>query len=179
MIDSSAYQEILPRLSNGEKLIWAGKPKTGLRLQPSDALGIPFGVLFLAFSLFWEFSATKAGKAPGFFAFWGVPFILMGLYQAIGRFFWDAWLRSRQVYALTSTRLIVLRGQSLQSTSLQSLPQLNLTTYGKGLGTINFSPPSSTGNGVSYDPKNGSNFEFLEGAEEVYASILRAQKGVD
>ncbi len=176
MIDSSAYQEIQPRLSGGEKLIWAGKPKTGLRFQPSDALNSLFGFMFLGFSLFWEFQANKSGKAPAFFVFWGVPFILVGFYAAVGRFFWDAWLRSKQVYALTTTRLIVLRGKSLQSSSLKSLPQLNLTTYGEGLGTINFSPPSSTRNGVNYDPKNGSNFEFLEGAEEVYATILKAQK---
>ena len=176
MIDASVYQDVQAQLNSGEKLIWAGRPKTGLRFELSDAYSIPFGFMFLGFAIFWEYSATNTGKAPLFFTLWGIPFILVGVYISVGQFFWDAWLRSKQIYALTDSRLIVLRDDSMQSSALNSLPQLNLTTSGNGSGTINFSAPTATRNGFSNQPRNGSSFRFLEGAEEVYAKILKAQK---
>lgn len=176
MMDSLTYQEVQSHLSNGERVIWAGRPKTGMRFDSGDILVIPFGLMFLGFSIFWEYSATSTGKAPIFFTLWGIPFILVGLHISIGRFFWDAWVRSGQIYALTNLRLIVLRQGSMQSSALNSLPQLNLTTSADGSGTINFSAPIATDDGFSKRPRNGSSFRFLENADEVYAKILKAQR---
>jgi hypothetical protein len=109
---------------------------------------------------------------------WGVPFVLVGIYLIGGRFFWDSWVRSKQIYALTNRRLIILRGKSLTSSSLHSLPQLNLTTGNDGSGTIDFGQPGvgRSNNFSGWSPSSsGTSFQFLNNADEVYALIIKAE----
>jgi hypothetical protein len=108
--DSIAGERLGPFLGPNERLIWVGRPKAGVILQSTDLLQIPFGLFFLAFALFWEFLALSSSRgAPTFFAFWGLPFIAVGLYVAIGRFFYDSLRRSRTFYGLTNQRVLILR----------------------------------------------------------------------
>ena len=106
-------------LAPGEKLRWEGAPATGLRLRKADALLIPFSLAWGGFAAFWEATALSM-DAPLLFKLAGLPFVLIGLYIVIGRFYHDAWLRARTRYALTDERaLIAINGFSRQ---LHSIP---------------------------------------------------------
>ncbi len=106
------------QLARNERLLWSGQPRGGVRLRASDALFIPFSLMWGGFAVFWEASVLKQG-APGFMALWGIPFVLVGIYIILGRFFVDAWMRSRTYYALTDQRAIIHFG-AVQSASKES-----------------------------------------------------------
>ena len=177
MDDLSATTAVQPYIQSGEKILWAGRPGQGPRLQSSDVFLVPFSLMWGGFAIFWESQAVKT-DGPFFMKLWGIPFVLIGLYLIVGRFFWDSLVRSKQIYALTNQRLIILRGRSLKSSSLRSLPQLNLSTRSDGSGTIDFGQPSmGRSNNFSgwSSSSSGTSFQFLNNADAIYALIIKAQ----
>jgi hypothetical protein len=67
-------------LGPGERLLWSGQPRKGLRLRPTDAWVIPFSLIWCAFAVFWEIMAlTSVSKVQGgspvaiVFPLFGVP----------------------------------------------------------------------------------------------------------
>jgi hypothetical protein len=74
-----------PRLDPEERLIWVGQPRQGVRLRASDAVVIPFSLLWvgLAITITVGISVGSRSMLPGLFGF---PFILVGFYLLAGRF---------------------------------------------------------------------------------------------
>lgn len=105
--DTSAEQVVAPCLANGERLLWAGRPKQGLLLRPSDLFWIPFSLLWAGFAVYWEYLAVKSGQ-PMLWRFWGVPFILAGLYLVFGRFLVDSATRSSTYYGVSDGHGIIV-----------------------------------------------------------------------
>ena len=112
--------EITRELDPTERILWSGRPRQGLRLQASDAIAIPFSLMWGGFAFFWEgtvihlFWTTPAGtRGPlAFFVLFGSVFATVGAYLVLGRFFADARTRARTWYAITDRRaLIVVVGQ--------------------------------------------------------------------
>lgn len=176
--------EIQRELGPGEKLLWSGQPRQGLRLNAADALAIPFCLIWCGFAVFWETSVIK-GHAPLFLKLWGVPFVLIGLYLVFGRFFLDARMRARTFYAVTNNRLIIVThdfSRRVRSLPWQSLPPATLTERGEG-GAINFGPRlpfglSSAGNFGGWPRSVQSPFPVLDLADharEAYNAIKLAQ----
>ena len=126
-------QIIRSRLLTGERILWSGRPAQGLLLVPSDAFLIPFGLFFLGFSIFWIAMASNAGG--GFFLF-GIPFVVVGLFMSVGRFFVDAWLRQTMVYAVTDRRILIARPAPFG-------PESELREGVDGRGTLRFGPPTT------------------------------------
>jgi hypothetical protein len=172
-----------PRLLPGERLLWAGRPKTGLLLTAADAFLIPFSLLWGGFAIFWNVSVWSI-RAPTFFRLWGMPFLAVGLYMIAGRFLHGAWLRGRTIYALTDRRILFLRAgpaEHFRSIDLDYIPQLELEETRRGLGTITFddrgsSPWSHFGRrgGRSWVPElQGDRFLAIAQPRDVYELIRR------
>jgi len=171
------------QLSAGEHLLWSGKPKSGLRLRASDVLMIPFSLMWGGFAVFWEWSVVTSG-APFFFKLWGIPFVLVGLYLIIGRFFFDAHQRANAYYGISNQRvLIVTRGLGgrVKSLSLRTLSDVTLSSASGGTGSIQFG--SSPWGAASWFGSSGwpgaqtvPAFDSIDDAKQVYDILRQAQQ---
>ena len=164
-------------LERGEKLLWSGVPRQGLVLRASDALMIPFSILWAGFAVFWEHGVITSG-APLFMRIWGIPFVVVGAYVMIGRFVHDAWRRSGTTYAVTTERVIIAASgpfASLKSLNLGTLTDVILTERPDGSGTIAFGRGSSRQDWGAAQWGGGPpvpTFEMIPTAKQVY-NILR------
>ena len=77
--------------------------------MPSDGFLVPFSVLWCAFAVYWTWIVLNSGK-PRWFVLVGLLFVVVGLYQMVGRFLVKARRKRRTVYGLTDTRAIVVEG---------------------------------------------------------------------
>jgi hypothetical protein len=185
-MQSEIERVLRPELESGEKLLWSGQPRQGLRLQPSDAALIPFSLMWGGFALFWEFSVFQDG-APIFFRLWGIPFVLVGLYLIAGRFFVDAWQRGRTFYGITNERVLIVSGlfqKQVKSLALRSLSDVTLSERGDRSGSITFGGTPTlyrwfAGSGwPGIDKQLPPSFDSIENARQVYAQIQNAQRAL-
>jgi hypothetical protein len=122
-----------------ERVLWAGRPRQGIRLQRADLYLVPFSLAWAGFVLFWFWTASTQGAPPFFLAF-GSIMLIAGFDVVFGRFLRDAWFRRRLIYAVTDRRLIILRTGPfghVRSLELRHLPVLELDERASG-GTISF-----------------------------------------
>jgi hypothetical protein len=175
-------QELNSRLEPDERLLWSGFPRQGLMLRPQDAFLVPFSLLWGGFAFFWEYSVVTSTRAPIFFDLWGIPFVGIGLYMIIGRFFTDARIRANTIYAVTTQRVMIIAGlwnRSVRSLELLGLAEMNLAEDMGDRGTITFGP-AAYANWSRGWPGAGRNlspaFESIQGAPDVLKIIRDAQK---
>lgn len=171
-------------LDPGERLLWSGQPRRGIRLRAQDAFLIPFSVLWCGFAIFWEVSVIRSG-APFFFMLWGIPFVCAGLFFVFGRFFFNAHSRAHTTYGVTDERILIVSGvfwQQTKSLQLRTLNDISLTQRSDGSGTVTFGPnhsmnaffPAGAWPGTGrYAPPS---FDLIERAKEAYDIIRRAQR---
>lgn len=167
-------------LDRGEKLLWEGAPRAGLRFRASDLLLSGFGAVFFAFAVFWTYMASgamEAGPIGMVFPLFGLPFLAVGFYLMVGRFFWNSYVRSKTRYALTNKRAIVARsaaGRKLKSWPITSHTRLEFEPGEEA--TIWFAEEIKRGSkGRTYTTKHG--FEYIEGGDELYRLIRRVKEG--
>lgn len=184
-MNPSVGQIIAKELRGGERLVWSGQPRQGIRLQAADVALIPFSIMWGGFAIFWEWSVITAG-APFFFMLWGIPFVLVGIYVMVGRFFVDARQRANTYYGLTDQRVIIITGlwkRQVKSLPIHLLSDVSITERGTG-GTITFgaTPPfygalaGSSWPGMGrYQPPA---FEGISEARRVYDLLQEAQQRV-
>ena len=186
-------------LEPGERLLWSGQPKRGIRLQVGDLFMIPFSLMWGGFAIFWEASVLgitglnhhpanpngHATGAPLFMALWGIPFVVIGLYMIFGRFFYDAAMRSKTWYGITDRRLVILKSlftKNVISLDYATLTNLNLVERNDGSGDILFGTPfplnafasSSWPRSNRYPVVPG--FYLLPEARNVYNQIRNVQQ---
>jgi hypothetical protein len=173
-------------LSAGETLIWNGRPRQGLMLRATDALLIPFSLLWGGFAVFWEVGVLSSG-APFFFILWGIPFVLVGIYITVGRFFIDAYIRSKTVYGVTNERILIISGllsRTTKSLPLHTLSEISLQQYRNGSGTITFGaglPFAGFYRGFAWpgmDQRLPPAFDGIPEANHVYTLIRQTQKAI-
>jgi hypothetical protein len=131
-INPEAALRIQPELTSGESVLWAGQPNPSVIFHSDDWMMIPFSLLWGGFAIFWEAGALgfwghPKHSAPGFFALWGIPFVVIGQYLIWGRFLYDAWIKRRTYYAVTDRRIVVLqegRKRKISSTYISAIPRI-------------------------------------------------------
>jgi hypothetical protein len=115
------YQQVQQLLRDDEQLLWHGVPDPRVWFTQADAFAIPFSLLWCGFAIFWE-SSVVSGGGPVFARLWGIPFVLMGLYFAFGRFFYKAYSKRRTAYAITSQRAILIGPRRFMDLPLENQP---------------------------------------------------------
>jgi len=178
-------KEIRDAIAPGEHALWWGRPRQGVFLRGSDVVAIPFSLLWCGFAIFWE-TGVASSHAPGFFVLWGVPFVAVGVYMVIGRFFAEAWQRSRTHYALTSDRVLIVSGvfsREIKSLALDTLSDMTLAEGRDGKGSIMFGPQGPFGSGFagrsSFWPaaqQQPPRFDSIDDAKAVYERIRGARR---
>ena len=169
------------RLRGGERMLWQGRPDVRAYTFASSWLLIPFSVLWAGFAFFWEASVLASG-APGFFALWGIPFVLMGLYILFGRFIVARLEAQKTTYAVTDLRVLIRTGafrSRLTELDLTNLPPIELSSARFGTGTITFGPsmPYARWLGPSwFGMRFAPEFTSIPHAEEVFATLSEARQ---
>lgn len=142
------HECIQSELTAGEQALWSGQPERSV-FQRRDLLEWPFGVFWLAFSIFWMYGASGhfdngGNKGPQWFALIGIPFVLIGLYLVLGKFLYRYWKRSRTYFAVTNKRVLVITDaarKTCMSAYLESLPAITKSIGRNGIGTLRFGNP--------------------------------------
>lgn len=182
--DANVAEVLKPELGSGERLIWAGQPRQGFVLRASEIFMTPFSLMWGGFAFFWEWQVLNS-DAPAFFALWGIPFVLVGIYMIVGRFIVEARQRARTYYGVTNERVLIVSGllsRKIQSLNLRSLSDISLSERSNGYGAISFggSPFSSMFGGFpgwpGMEAAMGPRFDQIPNARSVYETIRGAQR---
>jgi hypothetical protein len=170
------------RLLSGEKILWSGRPAQGLLLTQGDWIMIPFSLFWGGFSIFWVIMAMASRDRV--FPLFGLPFVAIGIYLILGRFFFDAWIRRGVVYAVTNKRILISRGgpfASFTTLALEDAARATMQERANGSGTIRFGPVYATAYGgragfSSWAPSLDPTPQFLaiENVRDVFQKIQNA-----
>jgi hypothetical protein len=126
----------------------------------------------------------SAHPPPVFFALWGIPFVVVGLYIMFGRFFVDAAQRSKTTYGVTNQRVIIRSGifsRDTKSLNLRTLSDVTLSEKRDGSGTITLGPTVGYYSWFSGAAWPGMSrrmppcFDNIPDAKRVYDLIRQAQ----
>lgn len=123
----------------GETILWKGKPGKGNLVTGQDLFMIPFSIVWCGFALFWEYNVIRIGFTP--FMLFGIPFVCMGVYLVVGRFFHTAWLRKRTAYVITNKKIIRARGNRIDMIEGRNMPPVQITAFRDGSGTVRIGYP--------------------------------------
>jgi len=170
-------------LNGGERLLWKGRPRGGITLRAMDFYLIPFSLFWAGFVFFAAFAGVRQGLKNGP-AGWSAliplsPFIVIGLYILVGRFFVEAMMRARIEYGVTNRRAIIVSGffsRNIKSIDLRTTPEILLSEKRDGSGTITFGS-TPFGWWMQRNPWGfGSSsatpsFEMIEDVRDVYRTI--------
>ncbi len=153
---------------------WTGRPVRGLLVRPIDALLIPFSLFWLGFALFWESLVVSSG-GPVFMQIWGIPFILLGVFFVVGRFFADSYFRARTAYGVTATDAFIVRSGLLPRTvtfNLDSTAPIEMKRRHDGSGTITFGNRPQAWSGANvWSIGSTREFEGIPNVTEVYRLV--------
>lgn len=181
----NAPDTLRSELGPSERIIWSGQPQQGVQFHWIDLFQVPFGLFFAGFAVFWM-SLASMGEGGPIFALFGLPFLAIGLYVAVGRFFVEAKQCQRTHYTLTEERIIITSGlfsRSVKSLDLATLSDITLSQKKNGKGTISFGSdnpfasffeamPSWPGASLYLGPR----LTRIEDAREVYNKIRKAKR---
>jgi hypothetical protein len=177
-------QIVRTELQAGERLLWSGQPRQGLRFTLLDIYVIPLTLVWASLTALAvvESLSGEVGR--------GVPvvaalFVPIALYITVGRFIVDIRQRARTHYALTSERVVVISGllsREVTSIPLRSLGEVSLSERSDRSGTIYLGsrPPLAVlmeVQGWPSSPRLPPRIGRIERVRDVYTQIRQAQLG--
>lgn len=179
------HKELLkPYLERNERLLWIGVPKRGAVFSYFDIFLIPFSIVWFGFSLLWESFALWAAVDEGelwsyIFPLFGLPFVLLGYYLCIGRFFAAARRRKKTIYAFSEQRVLVKIGEKgPMFLYMKDIPALTLNEKKDASGSVHFNAIKDLFSDIKNDVKVASYirsvgfaFEYIPDAKRVYEKI--------
>jgi hypothetical protein len=128
----------------GETVLWQGRPPTGILFRRRDLVVIPFTLMWTAGAFAWEARALGLwGKGdPNLCpAVCGLPFIAIGLFISVGRFYHEMKLRRQTAYLVTDQRILIscaIKYDSPFSLRYDQMPSVEFHTNADGTGTVGF-----------------------------------------
>jgi hypothetical protein len=135
-----------------ERIRWIGRPYQGFRLRQGDLAAVPFSIVWLAFTLFWEVSVIRSG-APLFAWIFGGGFVAIGAYMLVGRFFYARYINRRTIYAVTNERVLSVvrgrRGNAVLAFRIDQIRGVYTRSSSTGRGAVSFGGPLSFADGIS------------------------------
>jgi hypothetical protein len=182
-------------LSKSEYIIWFGKPETTIYFTHSDFILIPFSLLFGIPAILWEIQTFNMIQKNGLADFYyGIPFLIMGLYLLFGRFIFKKWKKKRTYYAITNKRIIIMTniwGTHFNNMVISSILKISKKINSIGVGTLVFKEHSSilgllfrfhisvNNTGLDILPFYSSEIGFydIQNAEKVY-NLIKEQLNV-
>ena len=123
-----------------ERVLWKGQPEKGNYLESQDNFILSFSVIWLVFSLYFEYHNFKSGDTSS--ALFGLIFVAIGLYLVIGRFIYAHYMRDKTFYVVTNKNLIIKKGHRVTIHKKAELPPMTLILHKDGNGTIIFQDKS-------------------------------------
>ena len=139
-MDFEATRRLQPEMASTERLMWSGRPPTGLRVRRSDIPTVIFGLTWTGFAVYWTWNIWQE-EAQLIPTIVGGLMVMIGLYQFIGRFFLDAYARARTWYGVSDSRVVIVTevpARNVHAVPLASLPDVTLETEGIDGGLIGF-----------------------------------------
>ncbi len=169
-------------LAPNERILWQGRPGTGLSFNADALAKSAFGLFFFGFSIFWIVSAFTATAKSGdgsanVFPLFGIPFVAVGFYLVIGQYFWSVYVRGNTWYSLSDQRAFIAR-QIFGTKSLKSYPIAAGTPIEIDMGDTTsmwFAEHKSYSRNNMTTRKIG--FELITGGNDVYQMIRKIQAG--
>lgn len=180
-IEQDLKQQLSTHLETNEQLIWAGIPKQGIIFQVYDRFMIPFSVVWCGIIAVWMIFTINSNTV---FAFFGIPFVIIGLFMLFGRFFLSSYVRSKTFYGVTNKRIIIKVDTTRTVTTTYDLSlnsPIRLTEFEDETGTITFTNDLPFTKNRSMDnlkilfPSMYS-FYKIRNARNVHVVIMKTQK---
>lgn len=169
------YEFCRKLLLSDEYVLWEGRPEKGNAFSGRDMALLPFSLIWLAFSLFWEFTVISSG-APIMFGLFGAPFVLIGIYMLFGKSLSGPRLRKKTFYVITNKRIIIKRGDRIEIYEKEDIPPMNIKMHKNGNATIYFCDDMYTRNGRSrYIYISLDNISDVTGAQNALATLMDSE----
>lgn len=129
-------QELQKYINKEEQILWAERPKQGF-IFSVGCLSV-FGLGIIISMTFWM--AIALFLAPDIImALFGIPFVLIGLYYSIGRFFHDRHIRKKMIYGLTNQRVFIKKGAQLSALDISAITDMKILKQKDDAGSISLS----------------------------------------
>lgn len=174
-------------LDPGETLLWQGRPSGKVVARARDIVVTLFGAVFFSFACFWVWMAASIEKdtpAAYIFPLFGLPFIAVGAYLMVGRYFIEAFVRRNTWYTLTNRRAFiateVLGRRDLASYLILPDTEIVLVEEKAGM-TVNFATKLRRSARTGKSPAGADHhvpigFELLKDGREVYDLLQKVRR---
>lgn len=165
-------------LHPGERILWQGRPSGKVSFAGLDPRRTLFGMVFFGFALFWTWTALTTDSAPipirVIAPMIGLFFVVQGARLSGADRIWQAFVRQRSWYTLTSQRALIAT-EVFGRRNLMSWPITPRTVIDFVEGSEQSVLFADTGGRFSGRRRIG--FELIEDGREVLSLMRQVQRG--